>query len=117
VHRLVCEAFEGLPPSPDHEVRHLDGDRLNNHATNLRWGTRQENVRDTIRHGRAWSQDPNRDIRRGSRIGTAKLTEADVVEIRAMRSGGATMASIGLRFGVSRTCIGHVIGGKTWRTA
>jgi hypothetical protein len=50
VHRLVCEAFHGSPPD-GHEVCHRDGDRLNNRADNLAWGTRSDNVQDAIRHG------------------------------------------------------------------
>jgi len=45
VHRLVAEAFvpnpEGLP-----NVLHLDGDRENNHYTNLRWSNTQSNHED-----------------------------------------------------------------------
>lgn len=52
VHSLVAAAF--LPPRPSiaHEVRHLDGDRTNNVASNLAWGTRAENAADRARHGR-----------------------------------------------------------------
>lgn len=52
VHRIVAELFLGETPSPQHEVRHLDGDPLNNHVTNLAWGTRQDNANDRERHGR-----------------------------------------------------------------
>jgi hypothetical protein len=51
VHLLVCEAFHGLRPSPLHEVRHLNGDPLDNRAENLAWGTKKENAQDSIRHG------------------------------------------------------------------
>ena len=51
VHSLVCEAFHGSKPSENHEVRHLDGDRLNNHPDNLCWGTRKENAADRSSHG------------------------------------------------------------------
>lgn len=45
VHRLVLEAFVG--PAPDGcEVLHGDGTKINNHLSNLRWGTRSENMRD-----------------------------------------------------------------------
>lgn len=51
VHRLVCRAFHGPPPSNEHtDVRHLDGDKANNCASNLAWGTRSENMRDVVRH-------------------------------------------------------------------
>lgn len=51
VHRLVCETFHGPAPTPDHEVRHLNGDRHDNRAENLCWGTASENARDTVLHG------------------------------------------------------------------
>lgn len=50
VHRLVAGGFSGLP-SGGLEVRHLDGVRANNHASNLVWGTRSENIRDQVTHG------------------------------------------------------------------
>lgn len=50
VHRLVLMAFIG--PAPDgHEACHNDGDPGNNHLSNLRWGTRSDNLRDRVRHG------------------------------------------------------------------
>lgn len=44
VHRLVAEAFCNKPDGCD-EVNHKDGDKLNNHFSNLEWVTRQQNVR------------------------------------------------------------------------
>ena len=35
----------------DVDVRHLDGDKLNNAAENLCWGTRSENNLDAVAHG------------------------------------------------------------------
>jgi hypothetical protein len=50
VHSLVAAAFIG--PRPDGlEVRHLDGNRTNNAATNLEYATHTENMRDRVRHG------------------------------------------------------------------
>jgi len=50
VHGIVAETFIG--PRPDgHVIRHLDGDRLNNAASNLAYGTQRQNVRDQIAHG------------------------------------------------------------------
>jgi len=44
VHRLVCEAFFGAPPSPDMEVDHINFDRGDNRVVNLRWLSRKENL-------------------------------------------------------------------------
>lgn len=50
VHQLVLEAFSGARPD-GLGTRHLDGNPSNNHFKNLIWGTQQENVFDTVRHG------------------------------------------------------------------
>lgn len=50
-HRLVCLAFHGEPPTPEHQVRHLNGIRTDNRPENVRWGTISENMRDKLVHG------------------------------------------------------------------
>lgn len=50
VHVMVAEAFHGPGPH-GMEVRHLDGNKLNNRASNLAWGTSGENKLDMVRHG------------------------------------------------------------------
>ena len=51
---MVAEAF--LPPKPQdeqwYEVGHLDGDKLNNSADNLKWVSRKENGADEIKRER-----------------------------------------------------------------
>jgi hypothetical protein len=44
VHRIVATAFHGEQPSEKHIVDHLDTNRRNNRAENLRWITRLDNV-------------------------------------------------------------------------
>lgn len=43
VARLVAEAFIGKP-KPGQQVIHLDNDKLNNHADNLRWVSSQKRI-------------------------------------------------------------------------
>lgn len=52
VHKLVARTHLGPQPLPGYEVRHLDGNKLNNHYTNLAWGSRKDNADDRERHGR-----------------------------------------------------------------
>lgn len=50
VHTLVLEAFIG-PRPPGQEACHADDVGTNNVLTNLRWGTRSDNIKDQIRNG------------------------------------------------------------------
>ena len=52
VHELVLLAFEGDRPASSErsEIRHLDGDKLNNKLSNLKYGTTKENVADRKLH-------------------------------------------------------------------
>lgn len=67
VHELVALAFLGPPPSAEHEVRHLDGDRTNNRPSNLVYGTAKENAADREAHGRT---------ARGNRNGNSRAARA-----------------------------------------
>lgn len=51
IHVLVLEAFIGPRPH-GMDACHNDGEPKNNNLSNLRWDTRAENSRDTVRHGR-----------------------------------------------------------------
>lgn len=55
IHALVMRAFVSLPPE-GMEVRHLDGNPRNNHLSNLRYGSRSENMQDMLRHGTGYEQ-------------------------------------------------------------
>ena len=52
VHRIVCQAFHGDPPLGCTDVNHLDCNKQNNHASNLEWCTRSENMQHASKHGK-----------------------------------------------------------------
>ena len=103
VHQLILLAFEGPCPAGQ-ESRHMDGDNLNNRLKNLRYGTRQENADDRQRHG---------TVRRGETHGMAKLTEAQVREIKASRH--EKVKDLAWRFEVSSMTIEAIRYGRLWR--
>jgi hypothetical protein len=105
VHLLVLTAFAGLCPEGQ-EALHGPGGRLDASIGNLHWGTRQENILDRIRDG---------THNRGARHGMARLTQAQVDEMRARWATGETQTLLASEFG---TTVGHVsaiVRNKSWR--
>jgi hypothetical protein len=58
VHKLVLLAFVGAAPER-HECLHINGIPDDNRLSNLRWGTRSENMKDAYAHG-ARDREKNR---------------------------------------------------------
>lgn len=75
IHRTVCELFNG-PPKPGQSCRHLDGNKYNNAASNLAWGSASENAKDMISHGTKLLGEKNP---------MAKLTAKQVQQLREKR--------------------------------
>lgn len=59
IHRVICTAFHGLPPTQYHVVNHKDENRQNNKPENLEWVTQQENTIHSL-HSRAYTPAHNR---------------------------------------------------------
>lgn len=104
VHTMVCETFHG--PRPEGmEVAHGNGDSADNRAENLSWKTPKDNAADRKAYG---------TYTRGETHDPAKLTEAQVLEIRAL-AGTLSQGEIGRRYGVSRGCINSIITRRNWK--
>ncbi len=99
VHTLVLITYYGNKPSPKHQVRHLDGDKMNNSISNLRWGTPQENTIDKLYSGT---------------YGT-KLSVHQVLEIRErFVKNQEKQKTLAKEYGVSNSTISHIINRKSW---
>lgn len=105
VHVLVLEAFVG-PRPPIHEGPHWDDDPSNNKLSNLRWGTRSDNLLDAVRNGKMAVSENHR---------LAKLKNADVQTIRSL-FGKETLTSMSHRFGVSISTLHQIKYGKSWKS-
>lgn len=104
-HRWICEQFHGEPPTPEHEAAHSCGVRGCVNGKHLRWATTSENHADKVIHGTDG---------RGERCATAKLTRAQVREIRRRISSGETYVSIADDFPVGERAIGAIGRRNRW---
>lgn len=103
VHRLVCRYFLG--DSEDLQVNHKDGNKLNNHVSNLEWVTSKENHEHAIRTGL---------MPLGSDRPGAKLTEVDVEFIKQLMLAGADDQEISEKTGTVTATISKIRHGKRW---
>ena len=103
VHRLVTLHYLPKRPSERHEIRHLDGNKKNNHFSNLKWGTKSDNAIDRQRH-----------LFRG-RHNAAKLNVQDIHLIRELFNKKEKQNKIALLFGVTPQAINSIVKQKSWR--
>ena len=110
VHRLILETFIG--PCPEGmECRHLDGNPTNNHLSNLCWGTRSENQKDKVRHGR-WINP----TQKGDKHPRSKLTNEQARTIyKLYHEFQQTQRGLAKQFNVGKTTIAHLVNGDTWQ--
>ncbi len=99
---FVLLAFVG--PCPEgKQACHNDGNCTNDAADNLRWDSEIANKADMVKHGTRL---------RGEEINTAKLTVADVQEIRRI---GYPLRQHAERFGVTETLVSYILRRKVWK--
>ena len=102
-HRVSYEAYHGQIPS-GMVVRHSCDNPSCINPDHLCHGTVQDNVMDRELRGR-------RDVR-GEQVGTAKLTEADVLDIRSSSLIGTELAK---KYSISPSTISLIKTGKSWK--
>lgn len=126
LHRLVAQAFL---PNPENKamVNHLDGDKQNNHVSNLEWCTVQENnqhARETGLHRQAKGYTPkyrSADTKRKSLANLkdkSKLSSEDVRYVRRVfvpRSKEFSATALAKQFGTSVAAMCKIVTRQTYR--
>lgn len=106
IHRLICTAFHGECPE-GMECLHIDDDKLNNTPSNLKWGTRSQNIlmREEIRGG--WTG--------GLKHGNQRFNKDQVDEIKKLISEGIMGTEIAKMFGCHKTTIYEIKHGDIYK--
>jgi len=107
-HRAALIIHNGKPELEGAHAAHKPIKCHNRRCVNprhLRWATPSENMRDR-------ALDGTQARLHGTKHGAAKLTEADVVEIRRAKTPQRKLA---LEYGVSLSTINGIILGKRWK--
>jgi len=104
IHILVAKYF--LPPKTNNNyiIRHLDSNKLNNDVNNLSYGSYIDNENDKIYNG-TWY----------TRTSGAKLTPAQVKEIRFKYNNGISQKSLSNEYGVTRPTITRICNNSIWK--
>lgn len=103
VHRLVAEKYVPNPENKE-QVNHKDGNKLNNHASNLEWVTNQENRNHAIQ---------NRLHTCGEDCSWSKLTKEQVKFIREHTE--LTSTELAKIFNVSSKNVRDIRSYNTWK--
>lgn len=108
LHRLVALTFlENLLSLPD--VNHKDGDKLNNHVSNLEWISKEDHLKHTLTNNLQFKGSP------GELNPSSKLTWENVSEIRRLRSLQIlSISELAKKFLVSDTNIKDILKNKIW---
>lgn len=103
VHVLVAKHFIGPKPGEKYQVNHKDGNKLNNHVTNLEWVTPSENLKHAFKNGLM--------CQKGENHASNKLNNKSVLKIFKSKKSVPELAKT---YGVCNGSIYNIKSGVTW---
>ncbi|MDP9230067.1 MAG: NUMOD4 motif-containing HNH endonuclease [Bacteroidota bacterium] len=114
VHRLVADYFLKRPTAKQTIVAHLDHDKLNNRASNLKWMTPEENYEHQKNSPHVIKEKQERRHRRKENSRATKLTVTKVMLLKKMLNQGKPMKQLVKQFKVTDTQIFRIKRGENW---
>ena len=115
VHVAVAEAFLGKRPK-GLVINHKDGNKHNNHVSNLEYVTYSENNLHALRTGLRKHVDMKPFVKRGEEHCRAKVTEEQVKQfLKYHYETGYGCRRVAKHFGVSYGIVDSILIGKTWK--
>lgn len=114
IHRLVAEYFLPRPKPGQTLVAHLDHDKLNNRASNLKWMTPEENYAHQKTSPHVIKDKQKRQTRQQANPNRAKLTVTKVMLLKKLLNQGKPMKQLVKLFKVSDMQIIRIRRGENW---
>jgi hypothetical protein len=114
VHRFVAVYFLNKPTPKQTLVAHLDFDKLNNRASNLKWMAPEENYEHQKRSPYVISDKQKRQQRQQSNPNRTKLTVTRVMLLKKLLNEGKPMKQLVKLFKVTDTQIIRIKRGENW---
>jgi hypothetical protein len=114
VHRLVADYFLAKPATMQTIVAHLDNDKLNNRANNLKWMTPEENYEHQKKSPQVINEKKDRRDRGKESSSTTKLSVTKVMLMKKLINQGKPMKQLVKQFKVTDTQIFRIKRGENW---
>lgn len=115
VHRVVAEVFIGRCPE-GYVVNHKDGNKQNNHVSNLEYVTPSQNNQHALDNGLRHPANMKKYSPKGEQHYRAKITKEIVYEILKIRDEtGYGCRRIAKILGISYGTVDAILRGKTWK--
>lgn len=109
VHRLVAFAYLGEQPSDKPDINHIDGNKQNNHYTNLEWSNKSLNGSHAYKMGLSTASP-----QLGEKHGMSKLTNNDVLNIRKL-SENTSNKEIGKLYDLNPAYVWKIVTRRSWK--
>lgn len=107
VHRLVAEAFVDNHKNKP-EVNHINGNKYDNHYTNLEWVTSSENQLHSFSNGL-------QRVLKGEETVNAKLKATQVIDIKKSPNDSKTRKKLAEQYGVSYATVYDIQTDRRWK--
>lgn len=105
-HIIICGAFHGPAPRGGMQAAHRNGRSADNRPDNLRWATAAENSADKVLHG---------TDNRGVKNHAAKLSSAQVAQIRRRKAAGERTEKLAAEFHIHEETVRGIARGAKRR--
>ncbi|HEX5150347.1 MAG TPA: HNH endonuclease [Parafilimonas sp.] len=114
IHRLVATCFLPVHKAEQTIVAHLDYDKLNNHISNLKWMTPEENLKHQQKSPHVVYEKQQRKMGNSANAKNTKLTVTKVMLLKKLLNNNKPVKQLTKQFKVTDMQIYRIKRGENW---